>query len=517
MFKRSLNFTAIICVLFFCINNISYAGPSLGDWINAVTDVNAAKSVMETERNNYHSIQGDLKTLNDEWDDEQADLYNQRLLSVVAITGAIISVASGGSLYPAAYVMAVALAKREHKETTYSVSGLELMRSMKNLSSLMDTARGNVDAAYNGGYLTVKPHGGYPGVRNDQKHTTGYVPEYDTYLSIAVNHLNSYEHYDGHNYNNVVTLTIETLTSSVKMGSRSGWYHRQHHFGDQDSKTDHVFEKFMTFADFVVNADLPAKYPCKGDGRELFRTPYEAKYDHRTNCGSATYHTNERDTLMFRSAAEGCGYVWYTCDNDNATKWDKHKVRTCKRTYTDPNGVSSTCDERYRHCGVNIYRDHDESDWIPLAGEHSEQRDTQLQAENPSPAPTPTYHACGVHQTWQSGDHSFQASCLLTNDYGDTCEVTGFYACSHTCVFPIACGARSWTNCMANVSASTQHQTTCPAGHSYWSCSSDGVAAHATPITCKRPGCSVTIMKCQNTGNGGCFSNGREYRYHKLQ
>ena len=50
---------------------------------------------------------------------------------------------------------------------------------------------------------------------------------------------------------------------------------------------------------------------------------------------------------------------------------------------------------------------------------------------------TPTYHACSVHEDWQSGDHSLQASCSLTNANGDNCTVTNFYACqSHTCVFP---------------------------------------------------------------------------------
>ncbi len=54
----------------------------------------------------------------------------------------------------------------------------------------------------------------------------------------------------------------------------------------------------------------------------------------------------------------------------------------------------------------------------------------------PTPAPT-TYHVCGVHEDWQSGDHSLQASCSETDSHGQYCTVTNFYACqSHTHVYP---------------------------------------------------------------------------------
>ena len=47
----------------------------------------------------------------------------------------------------------------------------------------------------------------------------------------------------------------------------------------------------------------------------------------------------------------------------------------------------------------------------------------------------PSYHACGVHETWQSGDHSL-TYCYKTNANG-TCTVGSYYACAdHTCNFP---------------------------------------------------------------------------------
>ena len=51
-------------------------------------------------------------------------------------------------------------------------------------------------------------------------------------------------------------------------------------------------------------------------------------------------------------------------------------------------------------------------------------------------------HACDVHETWRSGDHSWQTSCTdtaHTNTNGDSCTATGFYACvSHTPVYPFS-------------------------------------------------------------------------------
>ncbi|MDE0085497.1 MAG: hypothetical protein OXU23_07280, partial [Candidatus Poribacteria bacterium] len=262
MFKRSLVFIVlIVCVLsLISINNISYAGTSLGTWLNAERDVRNAERVMNTERDNYHYIQGDLKSLMGEWDDAEIANNNQRLLSVLAVGGAIVSVASGGSLYPAAYVVAVTLAKTNHNEATYDVQKSAYLTSMSGLLSLMDTARSNVDAAYNSGYLSKEPKGAYTGSVGYIEYTPGYVPEYNAYLQVALDHLNSYQYYQGNDYNNVVTLTLAGLTASVKSGTLKGWYHKKYHDGDKNSKTDHGFEKFMTFADFVVHPDLPKNY-----------------------------------------------------------------------------------------------------------------------------------------------------------------------------------------------------------------------------------------------------------------
>ncbi len=294
MFKRSIVLVLIVCVFsFFFINNISYAGTALNTWVGAREKVETAKSIMETERDQYHVIQEDLKALIGEWDDAEIAKANHDLLSVIAVAGAVISIASGGSLYPAAYVLAVTGAKAIHTQSNYDVQKEKYLTSMSALLALMDTARANVDSAYNGGYLVKEPPGSYIGEVYYAEHTPGYDPEYDAYLSMAVSHLNGYEYYIG-KYENKVTLKFEVLENSVKGGGTSGYYHRGFHTGDTTSKEDHVFTKFMTFGDFVVKPDLPYKYQCKGNYQVCngtFRTPYEAKYAHLVKCGTAASYS----------------------------------------------------------------------------------------------------------------------------------------------------------------------------------------------------------------------------------
>ena len=335
MFRRSLVYVMlIVCVFSFCsIHNISYAGTGLGTWDSARTKVFNAERVMRTERDQYHVIQDDLKTLIGQWDYSAISNANQRFLAVIATAGAIISVASGGSLYPAAYVLSVTIAKTFFNETKYSVDKTIYLLSMGALVPLMDAARANVNAAYYGGYLVEEPS--LPSIEpmTHIKYTPGYVPQYDAYLKMAVSHLNEYEYYFGIS-SNQVTLTFEDLESSVKGGTTSGYFHRKWHDKDTQSIEDHVFEKFMTFADFVVKPDLPLQYKCYGKYsvcRAVFRTPFEAYIDHRVKCGSAelslhnetmkrvagvfsAYSAGYMDTLLNivikRASSQSCSGVW---------------------------------------------------------------------------------------------------------------------------------------------------------------------------------------------------------------
>ncbi len=276
----------------------------------------------------------------------------------------------------------------------------------------------------------------------------------------------------------------------------------------------------------------------------------------RTQCGESYWSCNSDDHNRHRlrsctnerlSQGRNCYETWRRCQYPPEPISNTQHFAVSPLCVTDPNGN--------RRCSENRGR---------------------TPAERPTTiiTPTPTMHPCSIHATSVSGDHTWgtfacgdathvgylcQASSdhstlisgysgsfyecqphqtfacghtdLTANAYthrlescppnsnGDSCTAGSSYACSlHTHVYPaIVCGAASWTGCTASISSRTEHQTACSnCPESYWTCSTSGVAWHATPLTCQRSGCSVSLTKCQNTGGGGCFSNGTEYRYHDL-
>ena len=304
---------SFVCMCF-SIHNISYAGVGLNNWLGALTDINNAKEIVTEERNNYHTIRGDLETLIGEWDDNEQSNKDQTLINLIAAGGAIVGVASGGLLYPAAYVLLVTAVKAGFNNYSYNVNKSDYLASMSSLLPLMDTARANVDAAYNGGTLQIE---------SGTDDTPGYVPEYDAYLTMAVGHLNAYEYDTDHNYNTEETIKFDMLEPYVKGGSHSGWHHENSHDGDGNkSRPDHTFTKFKTFDNFEVEPDLPLNYECKGDGEELFRTPYEAFYYHKAGC----------EYFYAPDGTPGCNEIYYSCDTDYASEHERHRVRICSKS-----------------------------------------------------------------------------------------------------------------------------------------------------------------------------------------
>ncbi len=107
----------------------------------------------------------------------------------------------------------------------------------------------------------------------------------------------------------------------------------------------------------------------------------------------------------------------------------------------------------------------------------------------PTTPSTSSYHACGVHETSVSGDHSLQASCTVTNGWFHSCTVTNYYACqTHTCVFPtFQCGNAS---CTQPVADREEHRRWCISSRKYWSCSTtqpmDPNEYHRTRICTRR-------------------------------
>ncbi len=131
-------------------------------------------------------------------------------------------------------------------------------------------------------------------------------------------------------------------------------------------------------------------------------------------------------------------------------------------------------------------------------------------------ASCPSLHA---HYECDGSDHSFQASCSETNANGDSCTGTSFYACqSHTHQYPaptVACGARSWTNCTAQVNSNNEHHVTSCSNCSrpYWSCNLvHGAIKHEVTHTCSRSGCGQSFTECSR-GNGTC--SGGQFTWHQ--
>ncbi len=180
------------------------------------------------------------------------------------------------------------------------------------------------------------------------------------------------------------------------------------------------------------------------------------------------------------------GHSYFT---DRTWPVNHHKDRTCTRcslTYQNCSNHSSACQNSKWHT--------DDPSAAPKSPTPTTPTPTTPTPTTPTPTtPVPqapsqvTYHACGVHESSVSGDHSLQASCSETNSNGDRCTVSSFYACqSHTHQYPapkkpdppkpkVVCPADSWTKCGGTVS----HAATCQAGHTYYTCNPSAVSAHS--------------------------------------
>ncbi len=530
MFKRSLALTLLfVCVFSFVLfDNISYAGPGLGSWINATQDVDNADTIMRTERDQYHYIQDDLETLIGQWNDAKISHNNQTLLAVIATAGAIVSIAasvpSGGSLYPAAYVLAVTVAKTLFQAVTYDIQQSKYFTSMANLLPLMDCARANVNAAYYGGYLSAEPSVlELPETMTYIEYTPGYVPQYDAYLSMAVSHLNTYEYKWG-------TLSLTDLTNTVKAGGSGlkGWYHKKYHDTDSNSQVDHVFEKFMTFDDYVVNPDLVRKYKCKGKYSVClmkYRTPYEAYSAHRTKCGTGRdidlevrsfmssgdlfqvqYATANR--LSKRSVEQGCGRAYYTCDSGEV---ERHRVRTCQKWFYTVDAhlnrhIRTKCGREFRKCLGRVF-DHDprvfgsspHSDTPPSdAGDDSStasddsststivcniQGCTLTDAYDPSDATAAALHAyCSACSQYKCNGSDHSAA---------SCGISGHYVCDNNSHVAASCGQSGHYNCDSLTHVEEQCTNTNANGdrctYTFWRCLHPNVPSYGPSHTCTYP------------------------------
>ncbi len=334
-------------------------------------------------------------------------------------------------------------------------------------------------------------------------------------IDSAISSANTYQGMIDYLYDNPTKLygyaSANSAMEAYMDGCTATDHYNAYHSSQRENPPNAPFNK-------PALGSLPT-FECPGACTNKYDTVWDALSAHHQKCGTAEPisrildFTLQQALLAARSVSDGCGVEWYRCDSNHSSQESYHRVRTCKKgvwrtRYTDyTNGKERyrayTCGDSFRNCMPHT--DYHKSSIFKDA--HSETDDTSS-SNNPvvspppsSTLPTPSYHACGVHLSTESGNHSLQASCSSTDGNGNSCTVTSFYACdNHTHVYPsppptpTLCPANGWTNCGNTESDAT----TCGGRHIYYTCNPDAVAYHGDSKSCRRAGCSNTWSKCQS-------------------
>ena len=384
IFKKVFHITLIVCILsLFLYQNVSFAGMT-GEthgnkWVaekdelgNKWDDVN--RSVTE-----YHSMREHMVTLINEWSATEAAVKKGRQTVVfrggAAILAAGAAYLSGGSLAPAAWLAYYALEEGVKTITLDSDKYIEVMGSV---ISVMDTARSNVDAAYNGGGMSMKVNG-----VETQQSTIGYDAQYKKYIKMCADH-GLAQMVDG----NIGKTAISESNLDIKVNMENvtrNWYHAGE---TSPSSGEHVIGRKAYLSDWKVKPDLERKYKCKGYCTDKFRSPHEALTAHRKKCGTEPF-TIHAYTLKRRTVQQGCGAFYYTCGSGfSATVTvNKHKVRTCQKwVYTYDSHfknryIRTRCHRQFRVCMGQLF---DHNPRVPGTTWHSETSAPPHQATVPS-------------------------------------------------------------------------------------------------------------------------------------
>ncbi len=509
MFRRILLFTLIVCVLcLFLIQQVSYA--DIPDLVRQhETSIANTIGLMNTTIGNYNTLKGAMDTLNSDFKTNQKAVRKGVEVTVTIAAGAIISatasVISGGTLAPAAFAGYIALRTAAGTAKTAWKSA-ELISAMGTTLSAMDGALSDVNKAYSGDGRDDDNSDNIVSIQLlidgslVTRETIGYKPRYKKYLTECAKHIN--QSYDW--------LNTEVNTNGrEQVDSHTYLFKLYYKHWPSAPPSGYQGNTWNTIA-------LPDKYECEGPCTDMFRSAHEAWSSHRRKCGlESTKHSTDAYVLEGRSLEEGCGKVWYSCDNNADTDANidteaaNHQIKWCVKDFIDSDGVKyNSCGRRFRKCMKKVF-DHNLSDLLPaLFSKHSDVEDSSDDDQEtdgyvaPSPTPTPSYHTCGTHVTTVSGnhesagcgttghyqcdskthtaavcgtsghykcdgkDHSMQVSCTIHTKDGQSCTVINFYACqSHTPVYPAP-------------------STTCANGHTYDPSKANQVNEHRTR-TCR--------------------------------
>ncbi len=259
-----------------------------------------------------------------------------------------------------------------------------------------------------------------------------------------------------------------------------------------------------------IKPHVESLYDCQGPCYTAFETLPLAMYSHLVSCSEK--HGSSGQTKSYWSCeynvCPGSNSHWWECrassctvlfpppEHEHEYDYYDHKVKCSESVYSVIPG---------KKCGAEYF-----------TCEHSTCPERNTHWSGSTPPPSPSYHACGVHETSVSGDHSLQASCSASNANG-SCTVSGFYACDgHSHVYPsppdpptIVCPAHSWTGCGGTFS----HEKTCGSGHTYYTCNPSAVSWHTAERTCSRTGCNATYTDCsRGSETKHCLG---KYKWHK--
>ena len=259
-------------------------------------------------------------------------------------------------------------------------------------------------------------------------------------------------------------------------------------------------------------------------------------------CGNTSASTSSRCLYTRIASSEyahqstcAAGHTYWRCSSSETTE---HRSHTASDTTSGGSADDDSDDDNnapsaptlptppvtYEPCGIHTTGTPgtpDSHHWVTCPTNSSGQNCSsggyyacQSHRHSYPSTPSVSYHVCGIHTTNVGGSHRW-VTCP-TNSSGQNCSSGGYYACqSHRHSYPsppapaVVCPANSWTGCRGTVS----HATTCPAGHSYYSCNPEAVSAHSghtapAPVVCPAnswTGCGGTSSHATTCGRGHTY------------
>ena len=441
-------------------------------WDAETVDLGNKYRDVEGRVNEYHAMRGHVETLISSWDSAKTAVKNGTTVTVLTGGAAVISAGvaylSAGSFAPAAWLAFIAV---RNSLETYSLDSAPYLKVMGAALSAMDTARSNIDAAYNGGTMLIEVEG----VETRQP-TIGYEAQYTNYLEMARKHLK---------------VDRNWLDSQVNTLNITRPYYHDHH-NSSGSGDEHVITRATYLSHWQVKQDLEAKYKCKGPCSVKFRSPHDAFKAHRTECGTGDdigiVSLLDIVKLRRRSVGQGCGHKYYKCPGHlDREDVQKHEIRTCTKGYVAEDGTKGPCLDsdgdplKYRRC---MYWEQDHNARIPGMSAHSDDSSSDSE-EEANAGGTDVMHACGIHDTSVPGDHS---STWICNE--SPCSNRQVPYCLAMCPYTGTHGTATTPMHVCNI-----HPTSAPGDHSStWLCNESPCSNRQVPYC---------FDQCPEAGNHG--------------